>query len=234
MCGADFSLVRFELVRAGSPPRVRSRLTRISPSPLTAGITSACAEQTRPGCRCPSPPWDHLRVCGADNLVADNVDSLVGSPPRVRSRHRLPTWSRPFPGITSACAEQTRLLCSRQASDRDHLRVCGADSSLDSTSTSSHGSPPRVRSRLGGPVADERHGRITSACAEQTPACRRSTCRAWDHLRVCGADFLGQVGDKIQQGSPPRVRSRRTELADQVGVLGITSACAEQTSRPSM
>ena len=176
------------MVRAGSPPRVRSRLTRISTSPLTAGITSACAEQTRPGCRCPSPPWDHLRVCGADNLVADNVDSLVGSPPRVRSRHRLPTWSRPFPGITSACAEQTRPWTRPPPARTDHLRVCGADSEDPSLTNGMGGSPPRVRSRLqraGVPLVE--HG-ITSACAEQTFSVRSGTRSSRDHLRVCGAD----------------------------------------------
>ena len=50
-----------------------------------------------------------------------------------------------------------------------------------------------------------------------------------DHLRVCGADGLPLEVCRNGEGSPPRVRSRRCFLLAGAVVLGITSACAEQT-----
>ena len=108
--------------------------------------------------------------------------------------------------------------------------MCGADVAILLVRESTVGSPPRVRSRrirvhqLVGLVG------ITSACAEQT---RRSSNRptvAWDHLRVCGADWqeLQQLG--LDWGSPPRVRSRLLLPLYSPINRGITSACAEQTS----
>ena len=57
-------------------------------------------------------------------------EPFSGSPPRVRSRpghvHDPPKRGR----ITSACAEQTAQSSERNAANRDHLRVCGADSCI--------------------------------------------------------------------------------------------------------
>ena len=70
VCGADWRLDPRKTGRAGSSPRVRSRLGVSLGGRNLAGIISACAEQTvlfeREGV-----PWeDHLRVCGADRVRA--------------------------------------------------------------------------------------------------------------------------------------------------------------------
>ena len=57
-----------------------------------------------------------------------------------------------------------------------------------------------------------------------------ATLCKWDHLRVCGADWLNEsVGPNVS-GSPPRVRSRLRSGRLRRGWNGITSACAEQTN----
>ena len=66
MCGADQDLTNDALRKAGSPPRVRSRLAGHVLEHETAGITSACAEQTTWLDLPFDLPLDHLRVCGAD------------------------------------------------------------------------------------------------------------------------------------------------------------------------
>ena len=73
------------------------------------------------------------------------------------------------------------------------------------------------------------NSRITSACAEQTHITEVLKHLFGDHLRVCGADFA--LGDAlaIREGSPPRVRSRRSGASERESGRGITSACAEQT-----
>ena len=91
------------------------------------------------------------------------------------------------------------------------------------------GSPPRVRSRRT-PHNLQRTARgITSACAEQTSIVRCVKSSRTDHLRVCGADKMKNDDDRTNWGSPPRVRSRPLVGDDAGGLLGITSACAEQT-----
>ena len=107
VCGADQNRKPRGLRAWGSPPRVRSRLSRTIRRPRWRRITSACAEQTpiAPiGC---ARSRDHLRVCGADRDGSYWVDARDGSPPRVRSRLRPVQLSRLRGGITSACAEQT-------------------------------------------------------------------------------------------------------------------------------
>ena len=205
--GADSRVLISVIFFSGSPPRVRSRRRNKHGNTRPAGITSACAEQTRPG-----------RWVG------------TGSPPRVRSRLTGYPSKGYSLGITSACAEQTVTLIAIHVSIRDHLRVCGADSLVAAGSGSVVGSPPRVRSRR---QADPRvHGRqrITSACAEQTSFALGSLMSLWDHLRVCGADFKLSMVIRWSPGSPPRVRSRHIMALGTLYPWGITSACAEQTS----
>ena len=72
---------------------------------------------------------------------------------------------------------------------------------------------------------------ITSACAEQTGVACEVAYDAGDHLRVCGADFSALPLMVDIRGSPPRVRSRPAFRLAVRGRHGITSACAEQTSR---
>ena len=213
----------------GSSPRVRSRHCMICTVFAGFGIISACAEQTVLTRVISSSGRDHLRVCGAD--VADELVAALdlGSSPRVRSRHRLPTWSRPFRGIISACAEQTLRRPTRPHHGRDHLRVCGADLMATLCDPFRLGSSPRVRSRPHVVDDDVTRGGIISACAEQTVSSASRSGSARDHLRVCGADSHCTRQTIHRSGSSPRVRSRHIPrpVADEVS--GIISACAEQT-----
>ena len=168
-------------------------------------------------------------MCGADAVWRLFGFRVAGSPPRVRSRPGEPSGGIPAVGITSACAEQTIGAECDAVVSGDHLRVCGADLIVLTVLVGWVGSPPRVRSRLeadaGGPL---RLG-ITSACAEQTSLSPSWSLLAQDHLRVCGADRLELALHGDDQGSPPRVRSRRPNRSNQRHRHGITSACAEQT-----
>ena len=229
MCGADEFLQGKYPAVTGSPPRVRSRLRDCQSVRQPVGITSACAEQTRPSGPVDSGRGDHLRVCGADSLYSSASSELVGSPPRVRSRRR--SHARPVVGrgITSACAEQTPDTTGQGRHPKDHLRVCGADQVPLRRDASAGGSPPRVRSRPRVGRPGERSTGITSACAEQTTHGQGSGSDSGDHLRVCGADERCPVDHVGGVGSPPRVRSRHSHIPRPDKKVRITSACAEQT-----
>ena len=168
VCGADDTTdTPFSKV-VGSPPRVRSRRRQQNRHDAGRRITSACAEQTSPRSPSGNPRRDHLRVCGADPLAVGVGHASEGSPPRVRSRPADRRGHGTAHGITSACAEQTRSWVHVLSVAEDHLRVCGADSDSNGTSTLGEGSPPRVRSRQRDRLAGDRWTGITSACAEQT------------------------------------------------------------------
>ena len=231
MCGADTAYRYRVRVLRGSPPRVRSRRVEWPVGLPAMGITSACAEQTYPR---PAPQIirrDHLRVCGADIVAMPANGLLMGSPPRVRSRHRHGGRYAGGRGITSACAEQTTARAWACSPGRDHLRVCGADILLHPYEPHTVGSPPRVRSRLENRIEVTHASGITSACAEQTGRRDRFGYPSGDHLRVCGADLDETGRDRTAEGSPPRVRSRLPSGALDARHGGITSACAEQTMR---
>ncbi len=107
VCGADVPWMMHTKAMRGSPPRVRSRPHIETFRDSEAGITSACAEQTRPHPASGTSTGDHLRVCGADTGIMLYTIPLLGSPPRVRSRRGVQSFPGISDGITSACAEQT-------------------------------------------------------------------------------------------------------------------------------
>ena len=112
--------------------------------------------------------------------------------------------------------------------------MCGADAPRRRAPHCSGGSPPRVRSRLLHLGVNSRNGGITSACAEQTHRFFIQSPMTRDHLRVCGADAAYRGTLAIGIGSPPRVRSRPSCASVIRTSVGITSACAEQTSAQSV
>ena len=209
VCGADVRQLFVCSAIQGSPPRVRSRRIDIDGGVDVGRITSACAEQTRSPSRRSCGRRDHLRVCGADYTDRQGVERTTGSPPRVRSRRHAHVGAQGAAGITSACAEQTTTPHRKDSGRRDHLRVCGADVISSNAFRSASW--------------------ITSACAEQTRRGSLGTAGTVDHLRVCGADWCRGRSGSGRRGSPPRVRSRPRLVVRAIQVIGITSACAEQT-----
>ena len=230
VCGADLMATLCDPFRLGSSPRVRSRPHVVDDDVTRGGIISACAEQTVSSASRSGSARDHLRVCGADSHCTRQTIHRSGSSPRVRSRHIPRPVADEVSGIISACAEQTHTVRGRQSTDRDHLRVCGADTSPAPSQTKYPGSSPRVRSRLAFVGAGAGAGGIISACAEQTIRYRVHTVASGDHLRVCGADFVAVSFVGLDEGSSPRVRSRRRPASHRPAAAGIISACAEQTT----
>ena len=156
------------ILNPGSSPRVRSRLGDAENSMKTVRIISACAEQTTRRSAPGRSSRDHLRVCGADWTVGHRVQRCRGSSPRVRSRRNASDSKGSLTGIISACAEQTIRVAEMRVIQRDHLRVCGADSIAYLASSGSGGSSPRVRSRHVERRRIKSRFGIISACAEQT------------------------------------------------------------------
>ena len=70
----------------GSPPRVRGKDHKAQVAAIGAGITPACAGKSP---RCGSGlhgSRDHPRVCGEKPPAAESINTMWGSPPRVRGK----------------------------------------------------------------------------------------------------------------------------------------------------
>ena len=113
---------------AGSPPRMRGKVCLVLVQAFELGITPAYAGKSQNG--------DRYMIY------------LTGSPPRMRGKERQTACFCVRQGITPAYAgKSSGRLCSGAAS-ADHPRVCGEKFTVQTSSLSELGSPPRMRGKV--------------------------------------------------------------------------------------
>ena len=78
------------------------------------------------------------------------------------------------------------------------------------------------------PPLDDHIG-ITPAYAGKTFGLSSNASGSWDHPRVCGENTPRDYGQKIQIGSPPRMRGKREDVSNLRKETGITPAYAGKT-----
>ena len=229
VCGENGFSGRDKGLGVGSPPRVRGK--RAPGGVLDDGrrLTPACAGKTKPRTGASSATAAHPRVCG-ENLegAGEGVDGL-GSPPRVRGKHRRVRSHFPPARLTPACAGKTSARNCSQSSPRAHPRVCGENLAGDLADAEAQGSPPRVRGKRAGQRCERVQERLTPACAGKTAAMRLAFSATGAHPRVCGENQEVAVCAFGAAGSPPRVRGKPQILSGSVRVRGLTPACAGKT-----
>ncbi len=139
--------VRFiaDVLRRGSPPRVRELRCGVARAVKHAGITPACAGITAALTAGAEVIQDHPRVCGNYPVDLYGEDRLLGSPPRVRELPFHGVHPVLVAGITPACAGITLGGSQQLSGNGDHPRVCGNYLLADITKSILPGSPPRVR-----------------------------------------------------------------------------------------
>ena len=133
-------------------------------------------------------------------------------------------------GITPACAGKTRLVIVKQLNNWDHPRVCGKNWLKTRFPTPAMGSPPRVREKRQRWQKELAQHGITPACAGKTSAFHNGQYENQDHPRVCGKNSKRTFQPTASQGSPPRVREKRSNAGYRVNYDRITPACAGKTS----
>ena len=170
VCGEKSFVFYCRLLRLGSPPRVRGKVSVAASAAAGTGITPACAGKRFYAANNTAMAGDHPRVCGEKRKRRGRADVLLGSPPRVRGKEfhafflRLSFW------ITPACAGKRPRFSHRARRARDHPRVCGEKNCRPLDLSIRSGSPPRVRGKgLGVPVSSG-SARITPACAGKSPS----------------------------------------------------------------
>ena len=131
----------------GSPPRMRGKVPEAPLSRLQIGITPAYAGKSACRCFCNVVYGDHPRVCGEKGIANLSVNSMPGSPPRMRGKGLRKQLSSARPGITPAYAGKRAGLALLLPRAGDHPRVCGEKGIIYRGETIQGGSPPRMRGK---------------------------------------------------------------------------------------
>ena len=205
-CGEEEIFCASIWLSAGSPPRVRGRVSNKDAYDKGNRITPARAGK-RPGLLGKgAAPWDHPRACGEERWQPFSACRLLGSPPRVRGRaETCCTWWN-LPRITPARAGKSPQKSFGGTAARDHPRACGEERRIPCHCRCGSGSPPRVRGRANGTLRLSTTAGITPARAGKSFKLEDDFDLDQDHPRACGEEFE-EEGDGTK-GSPPRVRGR--------------------------
>ena len=172
MRGEDHTCVPSRYTLGGSPPHARGRHVYHEHKIPGKRITPACAGKTvaPQGATILEP--DHPRMRGEDLKQVFGSRSEPGSPPHARGRPPPERRWTFVVGITPACAGKTFASHKWTATNPDHPRMRGEDTSVVSRSRAATGSPPHARGRLASFLLAIFLARITPACAGKTPARR--------------------------------------------------------------
>ena len=226
VCGEQPKDAAAEIVRSGSPPRVRGTGADSVANVLVDGITPACAGNSRLPRLGRRASKDHPRVCGEQGHRQVFPLGQLGSPPRVRGTADKFTSISPEPWITPACAGNRLSRRSYRMRSRDHPRVCGEQLNRAALNVIFIGSPPRVRGTVDKNSSWRIWYRITPACAGNRGALEGKEPDRQDHPRVCGEQMRTANGLRGSIGSPPRVRGTVGARLQPLPGNRITPACA--------
>ena len=153
---------------------------------------------------------DHPRGCGENTVMQLIAWTTGGSPPRMRGK--LPFWFRVFLPfrITPADAGKTIPLPEAAFQTGDHPRGCGENLGWRFYPRFVIGSPPRMRGKRRCWMPSLTATGITPADAGKTLRPSQGLRENGDHPRGCGENFLLEPFSRINLGSPPRMRGKRS------------------------
>ena len=173
MRGEDMLDADENVVKLGSPPHARGRLSPYESADELVGITPACAGKT----------------------AADISDELYedGSPPHARGRLKYNSRQLKAHRITPACAGKTTGCRTRRCRSRDHPRMRGEDTRGPAREHIHGGSPPHARGRREELFRRMAKDRITPACAGKTSPAAGGGDGCGDHPRMRGEDTHTQL-----------------------------------------
>ena len=135
--------------------------------------------------------------------------SDLGSPPRMRGKPRVSVARGAEPGITPADAGKTIKKPFLLSRIEDHPRGCGENAPRGKNSSTSGGSPPRMRGKPQTSPNPWSINRITPADAGKTTQSLSSGRSLRDHPRGCGENSVSRARSSVRPGSPPRMRGKR-------------------------
>ena len=132
--------------------------------------------------------------------------------------------------ITPACAGKTVHKSRNAKRPWDHPRMCGENPLRFVLADTHKGSPPHVRGKLRLLLALSNPLGITPACAGKTRNLPLKRRQRRDHPRMCGENNKQSRFWALLRGSPPHVRGKQLEKANETKWYRITPACAGKTA----
>ena len=147
VCGEKLSGCVWQQACAGSPPRMRGKVSQPHYSTGRGGITPAYAGKSPLRAVFWCRHRDHPRVCGEERQNVDAGSIAKGSPPRMRGRGRHRPRHPPRLRITPAYAGKSNNSYNKEDTLWDHPRVCGEECTRIVQTVKKVGSPPRMRGR---------------------------------------------------------------------------------------
>ena len=147
VCGEKQILTYARIGSAGSPPRMRGKVSLEDVLYRDRGITPAYAGKRRVRKEWWSIPEDHPRVCGEKCCLQGPYLRRLGSPPRMRGKASPYTAIAFSCGITPAYAGKSCQVSTYLFAGWDHPRVCGEKFFSVPWSVVLVGSPPRMRGK---------------------------------------------------------------------------------------
>ena len=173
---------------AGSPPRMRGKVSALHRALFCIGITPAYAGKSR------------TRRCW--------TKTTAGSPPRMRGKASGPGVLSSLSGITPAYAGKSSFLLPSGNISKDHPRVCGEKWGGILKTIAKGGSPPRMRGKVQVLSHAAQFVGITPAYAGKSLLLVLQPPLRGDHPRVCGEKFSMSSMRAGTLGSPPRMRGK--------------------------
>ncbi len=156
----------------------------------------------------PSAPFsrDHPRACGEKSFYKSKIESLRGSPPRMRGEDRKTMIFLSLVRITPAHAGRRTWRMEKGVATWDHPRACGEKDQKHHLHYSRRGSPPRMRGEVACGFLVSCFSGITPAHAGRSVRIMPLKTRQRDHPRACGEKCSGCGCRAGYLGSPPRMR----------------------------
>ena len=226
VCGEKLSGCVWQQACAGSPPRMRGKVSQPHYSTGRGGITPAYAGKSPLRAVFWCRHRDHPRVCGEKSLAFWHFWRCTGSPPRMRGKEDTGAPGKNWPGITPAYAGKRNPRSGHRSGVWDHPRVCGEKPARLTAKAPAGGSPPRMRGKEINFCTILGKMGITPAYAGKRLWFLQKRWCSWDHPRVCGEKYNAVDMQADYLGSPPRMRGKANLMFRVLRVKGITPAYA--------
>ena len=136
--------------------------------------------------------------------------------------------------ITPAHAGKSKSSYSTPSKNTDHPRTCGEKRSTGAKFLSAVGSPPHMRGKVMPIVAITLDIRITPAHAGKSDAEFSEADHERDHPRTCGEKYSKGPSVLPVLGSPPHMRGKVNQTADDMNSSRITPAHAGKSKLVSV
>ena len=213
----------------GSSPLARGARWSDPPHWLRHGIIPACAGSTWARPWMIVPRWDHPRLRGEHDVIAESLKCAVGSSPLARGALIDHSANDETDGIIPACAGSTPRGCGGRTPRRDHPRLRGEHRTMSRAIVCSQGSSPLAR---GAPTSEDGDGGdvgIIPACAGSTTTIHFVRDASRDHPRLRGEHTHPPPLPRRMPGSSPLARGALSRKDSRCDCLGIIPACAGST-----